>query len=173
MHQNKSGRNEFISYCKKTSQIFRSKLKKNRTNEAKFLKRTVAGIGKRSEQHCDSNDVEDLEDGNKLIAREIIKCNLDAMILVAVKSMLKLLQNENIQLRSDATHGITCNRWLLHVCGAIDKHYHFHATVHTFTSSETTATRAFLLENILQSHKSIFGVLMRLFAWVGTIWVGR
>ena len=79
------------------------------------------------------------------------------MILIAVKNMLKLLQNENIQLRSDATHGTTCNRWPLHACGVIDKHHHFHTAVHAFASSETLVTRAFLLENDLRSHKSIFG----------------
>ena len=81
-------------------------LRKKRNNEAKLLKNTFFGIGGWSEKNCDSNDAEDLEEDNKLTAHQIIKCNSEAMILIATKRMLKLLQNETIQLRSDTTHGL-------------------------------------------------------------------
>ena len=132
-------------------------LRKKRNNEAKLLKNTVTGISKWTYRNFDSNDVEDSEDRSNLIAREIIKSNSEVMILIVAKSMLKLLQNESTKLSSDATHGTAWNHQLLHARGKIDNHHHFHPIAHVFSSSETTTARTFLLENILQLRKRIFG----------------
>ena len=70
--------------------------------------------------------------------------------------MLKLLQNKNTQLSFDTTHGTVWNRWPLHACGEIGKHNHFHPISHVFASSETTASRTFLLEKNLHSHERMF-----------------
>ena len=73
------------------------------------IESTFAGIYEWAKRHCDSNGAEDLEDRNKLIVHKNIKSNPDAMIFIAVKSMLKLLQNESTKLSSDATHGTAWN----------------------------------------------------------------
>ena len=82
-------------------------LKRNRNKDAQLRKNTVAGVNKWAERHCDSDDVEDLEDGNKLIFHKCIASLTSVMILIATKNMLKLLQNNNLQLSLETTHSIT------------------------------------------------------------------
>ena len=71
-------------------------------------------------------------------------------MLIATKNVLKLLQNNNVQLSLDTTHGLTWNRWPLHACGVVDVNHHFHPVACVFTSNETTMSYEFLLETILQ-----------------------
>ena len=112
-------------------------------------KNTVAGINKWAEWHCNSDDVEDLDDDNKLIARACVKSPTNVMILITTKNILKLLKNDNLQLSLDATHNKTWNLWPLHARGVVDVYHHFHHVAYIFTSSEATMSYEFLLENIL------------------------
>ena len=72
------------------------------------------------------------------------------MIVIEAKSMLKLIQNNDLQLSLDATHGTTWNRCLLHVCSVIDERHHFHPAACVFASSETKMSSKFPLKIILQ-----------------------
>ena len=120
-------------------------LRKKRNNEAKLLKNTVTGISKWTYRNFDSNDVEDSEDRSNLIAREIIKSNSEVMILIVAKSMLKLLQNNNIQLSLEKIRSAAWNRWLLHMRSVVESRDQFHLVACVFASSETTSSCEFLL----------------------------
>ena len=65
------------------------------------------GISKWAEWNCNSDDVDDLDDDNKLIVRKNITSPTNVVILIATKNMLKLLKNNNLQLTLDTTHGGT------------------------------------------------------------------
>ena len=82
-------------------------MRRNNNKDTKLHKNTVAGVKKWAEWKCDSDGVEDLNDDNKLIAHENIASPTNFMTLIATKNVLKLLQNNNLQLNLDTTYGMT------------------------------------------------------------------
>ena len=144
--------NEFICYRRKISPESSCQFKKKRNKDAKSRKNTADGISIWTERRCISNDVEDLEDGNKLIAHEIIASLASVVVLIAAKSMLKILQNNNLKSILDTTHSATQNLWPLHVHDVANARHHCFLVAHVFTSSETTMSCEFLLESTLQLH---------------------
>ena len=107
-------------------------LRRNKNEHVKLYKNTIAGVNKWAERHCNSDDVEDSCDGNKLIAHEHIASPTKFVILIATKNMLKLLKNNNLQLSLGATHGATWNRWTLHARGVVGVHHYFHPVACVF-----------------------------------------
>ena len=66
--------------------------RRNNNKDDKLYKNTIAGINKWMERHCNSDDVEELDDGNKLIVHKHIASPTNVMMLIAAKNVLKLLQ---------------------------------------------------------------------------------
>ena len=86
------------------------RLRRNKNKDDQLHKNAVAGINEWSERHCDSDDVEDLDDGNKLTMHKHVSSPTNVMILITTKNMLKLLKNRNLQLNLDAARGAIWNR---------------------------------------------------------------
>ena len=50
--------------------------------------------------------MEDSDDDNKLISHEHVASPMNVVVLIAVKSMLKLLKNYDLQLSLGTAHGV-------------------------------------------------------------------
>ena len=80
-------------------------LRRSRSKDAKSRKSTIVAANEWAERHCNS-EVEGLECAKKFIANKSIVSPTSVVILIAAKSMLKLLQNDNLQLSLGAAHGV-------------------------------------------------------------------
>ena len=85
--------------AKKLVKICLINLRKNRNKNTKLFKNFVSGINKWAVRHCNHYDVQYSDHENKLITRKIITSPTSVMILIIAKSMLKLMQNDDLQLR--------------------------------------------------------------------------